>query len=95
MREQAASDKPVALAISLSEKASRFGAISRLNHVSSRWAGCSRALLRLRRYPSLIVRTTLRWSNVSPERGEVTISESVVKTNAGLPISKTEKGLTA
>jgi hypothetical protein len=36
MREQAASDKPVAAAISLNVKASSFGAISRLNHASSR-----------------------------------------------------------
>jgi hypothetical protein len=36
MREQAASDKPVAAAISASVKASSFGAISRLNHASSR-----------------------------------------------------------
>jgi hypothetical protein len=32
MREQAASDKPLAAAISLSANASSFGAISRLNH---------------------------------------------------------------
>jgi hypothetical protein len=31
MREQAANDKPVAAAITLSENASSFGAISRLN----------------------------------------------------------------
>jgi hypothetical protein len=37
MREHAASDKPVAAAISLSENASSLGAISRLNHASSRW----------------------------------------------------------
>ena len=54
MREQAASERSVALPISLSENASRFGAISRLNHASSRWAGCSRAQVRLRRCPSLI-----------------------------------------
>ena len=35
IREQAASDNPVALPISLGEKASTFGAISRLNHASS------------------------------------------------------------
>ncbi len=38
----------MAVAISLSEKASSFGAISRLNHGSSRWPGCSRAQRRLR-----------------------------------------------
>jgi hypothetical protein len=37
MREHAASDKPVAPAISLSENASSFGAISRVNRASSRW----------------------------------------------------------
>lgn len=36
MREQAASESPVALAISLSENASSFGAISHLNRASSR-----------------------------------------------------------
>jgi hypothetical protein len=36
MREHAASDKPVAAAISLSEKPSSFGATSRRNHASSR-----------------------------------------------------------
>jgi hypothetical protein len=36
MREHAASDKPVAAAISLSVKPSSFGATSRLNHASSR-----------------------------------------------------------
>jgi hypothetical protein len=36
MREQAASDKPVASDNSLSEKASSFDAISRLNHAWSR-----------------------------------------------------------
>ena len=41
MREQAASDNPVTSPIALSEKASSFGAISRLNHASSRWPGCS------------------------------------------------------
>jgi hypothetical protein len=35
-REQAASDKPIANAISLSESASSFGAIPRLNDASSR-----------------------------------------------------------
>jgi hypothetical protein len=35
MREQAASDKPVASTISLSEKASSFGTISRTNHAAS------------------------------------------------------------
>lgn len=54
IREQAVSDSPVTLAISLSEKPSSFGAISRLNHASSRRPGCSRAQLRLRRWPSLI-----------------------------------------
>jgi hypothetical protein len=54
MREQAASDKPVALPISLSENVSSFGAISRLNQASSRCLGCSRAQRRLRRCPSLI-----------------------------------------
>jgi len=53
MREQAASDNPVAAAISASEKASSFGAISRLNHPLSRSPGCSRAQRRLRRCPSL------------------------------------------
>jgi hypothetical protein len=48
MREEAASDKSVAAAISLSEKASSFAAISRLNPASPRWPGCSRAQLRLR-----------------------------------------------
>ena len=42
IREQAANDKPVVAAISLSVKASSFGAISRLNHASSRCPGCSR-----------------------------------------------------
>jgi hypothetical protein len=37
MREHAASDKPVAAAISFSENASSLGAISRLYHASSRW----------------------------------------------------------
>jgi DNA-binding phage protein len=43
MREQAASDNPVALPIFLSENASSFGATSRLKHASSRWPGCSLA----------------------------------------------------
>jgi hypothetical protein len=47
MREQAASDKPVAAAISASVNASSFDAISRLNHASSRWPRCSRAQARL------------------------------------------------
>ena len=61
MREQAARDKPVALPISLSEKASSFGTISRLNHASSRWPRCSRAQLRLRRCPSLIASPRARF----------------------------------
>ena len=60
-REQAASDKPVALAISLSEKASSFGTISRLNHASSHCPGCSRAHSRLRRWPSLIASPRARF----------------------------------
>ena len=48
MREHAASERPVALPISLSVKASSFGAISRLNQASSRSPGCSRAKWRLR-----------------------------------------------
>ena len=39
---RAASDKPVAFAISLSENASSFGTISRVNQASSRWHECSR-----------------------------------------------------
>jgi hypothetical protein len=50
MAEHAANDT-VAAAISLSEKASSFDAISRLNNASSRWPGCSRAQLRFRRWP--------------------------------------------
>jgi hypothetical protein len=46
IREQAASDKPVAAAIYASENASSFDAISRMNQVSSHRAGCSRAQLR-------------------------------------------------
>ncbi len=53
MREPAASKSPVALAISLSVNPSSFGAISRLNHASSRWPGCSCAQLRLRRCDAL------------------------------------------
>ncbi len=49
MREQATSNRTVALPISLSENASSLGAISRLNQASSRWLGCSRAQLRFRR----------------------------------------------
>ena len=62
MREQAASDSPVASAISLSENASSFGATSRLNHASSRGPGCSRAQLRLRRCPSLIASPRTRFT---------------------------------
>gem|GEM_PF-5897362 len=47
MREQAASDKPVAFAISASVNASSFGAISRRNHASSRGVA-DRAVLQLR-----------------------------------------------
>jgi hypothetical protein len=54
LREHAASDSLVAAAISRSEKASSIGAVSRLNDASSLWPGCSRAQLRLRRWPSLI-----------------------------------------
>ncbi len=70
MREQAASDNPVALPISLSENASSFGAISRLNHASSRWPGCSRAQLRLRRCPSLIASPRARFT-VALRRGSL------------------------
>jgi hypothetical protein len=62
IREHAASDKPVAVAISRSEKASSFGAISRLNHASSRWPGCSRAQLRLRRCRSPIASPRARFT---------------------------------
>jgi hypothetical protein len=62
MREQAASDKLVAAAISASVKASSFGAISRLNQASSRRPGCSRAQRRLRRCPSLIVLPRARFT---------------------------------
>ncbi len=62
IREQAESDKPVAAAISRSEKPSSFGAISRLNQASSRWPGCSRAQLRLRRCPSLIASPRTRFT---------------------------------
>ena len=48
--------------ISLSENASSFGTISRLNHASSRWPGCSRAQLRLRRCPSLIASPRARFT---------------------------------
>jgi hypothetical protein len=40
MREHAASDKPVAFAIALSENASSFGAISRLKHASPGHRAC-------------------------------------------------------
>src|SRR5579863_6060210 len=63
IREHAASDKPVAAAISLSEKPSSFGAISRLNQSSSRWPGCSRAQRRLRRCPSLIASPRARFTS--------------------------------
>jgi hypothetical protein len=59
MREQAASDKPAALAISLSVKASSFGAISRSNQASSRSPGCSRAQLRLRVLHFSVMRYTV------------------------------------
>lgn len=53
MREQVASDKPVASAISLSEYASSFGTISRLNHTSSRsLLRCHPALRQRRRRSS-------------------------------------------
>jgi hypothetical protein len=63
MREQAASDNPVASEISLREKPSSFGAISRLNHASSRGPGCSRDRLRLRRCPSLIASPRARFTS--------------------------------
>jgi hypothetical protein len=62
--------KPVTLAISLSVKASNLGAISRLNHTSSRWPGCSRAQLRLRRWPSLIASPRARFM-VTLRRGSL------------------------
>ena len=52
----------MALAIALSVNASSFGAISRLNHASSCWPGCSRAQLRLRRCPSLIASPRARFT---------------------------------
>jgi hypothetical protein len=70
MREQAARDKPVAPAISASVKASSFGAISRLNHASSRWPGCSRAQLRLRRCPSAIA-SPRAWFTAALRRGSL------------------------
>jgi hypothetical protein len=54
MREQAASDKPVAAAISLSVNASSFGAISRLNRASSRELGSSRSPAAIASIPSEI-----------------------------------------
>ena len=52
----------MAFAIALSGKPSSFGAISRLNQASSRWPGCSRAQLRLRRCPSLIASPRARFT---------------------------------
>ena len=60
MREQAASDKPVALAIWLREEASSFGTISRRNHAASRSAAAPRAHERLRRCCSEMASPRLR-----------------------------------
>ena len=66
IREQAASDKLVASAISLSVKVSSFGVILRLNQASFRWPGCSRAQLRFRRCPSLIASPRTRFKGDLP-----------------------------
>ena len=55
MREQAARDKPVAAVISLSVKASSFGAISRLNRASSPGPG-ARASRRLTYFVDTYIR---------------------------------------
>ena len=60
IREQAASDKPVALAISLSERASSFGTTSRRNHAASRSAAAPRAHARLRRCCSAVASPRFR-----------------------------------
>ena len=78
MREHAASESPVALPISLSEKASSFGTISRLNHASSRCSGCSRAQLRLRRCPSLIASPRTRFT-AAPRRGSLPAAVSAAR----------------